>query len=78
MMKQLSGLDASFLYMETPEMPMHVGALHLFEMPAGYKGNFVADMRRHMAQRLPLGGFLVFAGAFAPWAAAVALRISVE
>jgi WS/DGAT/MGAT family acyltransferase len=53
-MKQLSGLDASFLYMETPEMPMHVGALHLFEMPAGYKGNFVADMRRHMAQRLPL------------------------
>jgi diacylglycerol O-acyltransferase len=53
-MKQLSGLDASFLYMETPEMPMHVGALHLFEMPAGYKGNFAADMRRHMAQRLPL------------------------
>jgi len=53
-MKQLSGLDASFLYMETPEMPMHVGALHVFEMPASYKGNFVADMRRHMAQRLPL------------------------
>jgi WS/DGAT/MGAT family acyltransferase len=53
-MKQLSGLDASFLYMETPEMPMHVGALHLFELPAGYKGSFVADMRRHMAARLPL------------------------
>ena len=52
-MKQLSGLDASFLYMETPEMPMHVGALHLFEMPAGYKGSFVADMRRHIAARLP-------------------------
>ncbi|WP_280156183.1 wax ester/triacylglycerol synthase family O-acyltransferase [Piscinibacter sp. XHJ-5] len=53
-MKQLSGLDASFLYMETPEMPMHVGALHVFELPAGYKGDFVADMRRHMAARLPL------------------------
>ncbi|HEV7912121.1 MAG TPA: wax ester/triacylglycerol synthase family O-acyltransferase [Albitalea sp.] len=53
-MKQLSGLDASFLYMETPEMPMHVGALHLFELPESYKGHFAADMRKHMAQRLPL------------------------
>ena len=53
-MKQLSGLDASFLYLETPEMPMHVGALHLFEMPAGYKGNFVADLRRHLEKRLVL------------------------
>jgi WS/DGAT/MGAT family acyltransferase len=53
-MKQLSGLDASFLYLETPEMPMHVGALHLFELPAGYKGSFAADVRRHLAQRLAL------------------------
>ena len=53
-MKQLSGLDASFLYMETPQMPMHVGAMHVFELPASYQGNFVADMRRHMAMRLPL------------------------
>lgn len=53
-MKQLSGLDASFLYLESPEMPMHVGALHVFEMPAGYKGSFAADMRKHMAARLPL------------------------
>ncbi len=53
-MKQLSGLDASFLYLETAEMPMHVGALHLFELPRSYRGNFVADMRRHVASRLPL------------------------
>src|SRR5262245_20827266 len=53
-MKQLSGLDASFLYLETPEMPMHVGALHVFELPAGYKGRFVRDMRRHVAKRLPM------------------------
>lgn len=57
-MKQLSGLDASFLYMETPEMPMHVGALHLFELPAGYKGSFVADVRRHIGSRLPLAQVL--------------------
>jgi len=52
-MQQLSGLDASFLYLETPEMPMHVGALHVFELPAGYKGRFVNDLRKHMAARLP-------------------------
>ncbi|HTT10645.1 MAG TPA: wax ester/triacylglycerol synthase family O-acyltransferase [Burkholderiaceae bacterium] len=53
-MKQLSGLDASFLYLETPEMPMHVGALHVFELPTGYKGRFVRDLRRHVARRLPM------------------------
>ena len=55
-MKQLSGLDASFLYLETAEMPMHVGALHLYELPAGYKGRFVRDLRKHVASRLPLMG----------------------
>ena len=53
-MKQLSGPDASFLHMETPQMPMHVGALHLFELPASYRGNFLADMRAHMATRISL------------------------
>ena len=31
-MLQLSGLDATFLYLESPEMPMHVGALHILLM----------------------------------------------
>jgi diacylglycerol O-acyltransferase len=53
-MKQLSGLDASFLYLETAEMPMHVGALNIYELPAGYKGRFVRDLRRHVAKRLPM------------------------
>ena len=53
-MRQLSGLDASFLYLETAEMPMHVGALHQFELPAHYRGNFLDDMRAHMATRIPL------------------------
>ena len=53
-MQQLSGLDATFLYLETPQMPMHVGALHVFELPAGYKGRFVTALRLHMASRLPI------------------------
>ena len=53
-MKQLSGLDASFLYLETPEMPMHVGALHLLELPPGYRGRFVTALRKHIASRLPV------------------------
>ena len=32
-MNHLSGMDASFLHLETPEMPMHVGSLMLFELP---------------------------------------------
>lgn len=53
-MKQLAGLDASFLYLETPQMPMHVGALHVLELPEGYDGDFVEDLREHMRARLPL------------------------
>lgn len=52
-MKQLSGLDATFLYLETPEMPMHVGALHLYELPAGFRGKFITAVRKHVASRMP-------------------------
>lgn len=57
-MQQLSGLDATFLFLETPEMPMHVGALHLFELPAGSKGRFVTALRKHIEARLPVAGVL--------------------
>lgn len=53
-MKQLAGLDATFLYLETPEMPMHVGALNIYQLPPGHQGSFVTQLRQHMAQRLPL------------------------
>ncbi len=57
-MQQLSGLDASFLYLETAEMPMHVGALHIFELPAGYRGKFVTALRKHITSRLPVAPVL--------------------
>ena len=34
-MKKLGGIDASFLYMETPETPMHVAGLTFIELPEG-------------------------------------------
>jgi len=53
-MEHLSGLDAAFLHLETPETPMHVGGLHLFEMPAGYDGDFYEDVKAHVARRMHL------------------------
>ena len=53
-MDHLSGLDATFLYMETPETPMHVGGLNIYELPPGYEGDFLENLRAHIAQRMHL------------------------
>ena len=53
-MKSLTGLDATFLYLETPEMPMHVGSLNLCELPAGFKGSFHQEVTQHIARRMHL------------------------
>lgn len=55
-MKQLSGLDAAFLHLELPEMPMHIGALHLFDLPKNYRGDFYDDVKAHVAGRMHLAG----------------------
>ncbi len=53
-LKHLSGLDATFLYLETPQTPMHVGSLHLYELPTGFKGSFHAQVVKHLAKRIHL------------------------
>ncbi|MES2942566.1 MAG: wax ester/triacylglycerol synthase family O-acyltransferase [Pseudomonadota bacterium] len=53
-MKSLTGLDATFLYLETPEMPMHVGSFNLCELPVGFKGSFHKEVTRHIAKRMHL------------------------
>ena len=53
-MDHLSGLDAIFLYTETPETPMHVGGLNIYELPAGYEGDFLDNLREHIARRMHL------------------------
>lgn len=51
-MQQLTGLDATFLYLESPTMPMHLGALQLLALPPGFKGRFATRLRQHVAERL--------------------------
>jgi WS/DGAT/MGAT family acyltransferase len=53
-MKSLTGLDATFLYLETPEMPMHVGSFNLCELPSGFKGSFHKAVQKHIASRMHL------------------------
>ena len=53
-MNHLSGLDATFLHFETAEMPMHVGSLHVLDLPEGYEGDFYEDAKAHMAARMHL------------------------
>jgi WS/DGAT/MGAT family acyltransferase len=52
--ERLSGLDASFLYMETPTMHMHVGMAAVFDpstVPGGYSFRRV---RQRISDRIPL------------------------
>lgn len=53
-MNHLSGIDAAFLHLETPEMPMHVGSLHVLELPPGHEGDFFEDVKARLAARLHL------------------------
>lgn len=58
MLKQLSDQDASFLYAETSETPMHVGSLSLVELPEGDPGDFFGIYKAHVASRLVLVPFM--------------------
>jgi diacylglycerol O-acyltransferase len=53
-MNHLSGLDATFLHMESPEMPMHVGSLNVMDLPEGYTGEFYEDAKQRVAERMHL------------------------
>ena len=53
-MIHLSTVDAAFLHLETPETPMHVASLSLFEPPKGYKGDYYEDVKALIAKRMHL------------------------
>ena len=50
----LSGLDASFLYLETPEQPMHVSSLCVYEVPPKLKRTFPKAVVAHLKKRVHL------------------------
>jgi diacylglycerol O-acyltransferase / wax synthase len=66
-MQQLSALDALFLYLETPETPMHVGSLILFQKPKGHRGSFYPNIRRHIESRIHLAPLFTRKLAFMPF-----------
>ena len=53
-MIHLSAMDASFLHLETPEMPMQVGSLQIADLPEGYAGDYYEDVKRYLAGRMHL------------------------
>jgi diacylglycerol O-acyltransferase / wax synthase len=53
-MNHLTGLDAAFLHLESPETPMHVGGLSILELAPDYTGNFMDDVRAHIQSRMHL------------------------
>ena len=52
-MEQLSGQDASFVYLETPTTPMHIGSVGIYD-PSSAPGGFVRfkDILAHIDSRL--------------------------
>jgi diacylglycerol O-acyltransferase / wax synthase len=66
-MKSLSGLDATFLYLETPETPMHVGSLNLYELPPGFQGSFHKALQTHIGKRMHLAPIFSRKLAFMPF-----------
>ncbi|MEP7083802.1 MAG: wax ester/triacylglycerol synthase family O-acyltransferase, partial [Betaproteobacteria bacterium] len=65
-MHHLSALDALFLHLETPDMPMHVGSLILFEKPKGHRGSFYKNIRVHIESRIHLAPLFSRRLAFVP------------
>ena len=66
-MKMLTGVDGAFLHLETPATPMHVGSLHVFDLPTGYRGDFHADVKRQMRKRLHIAPVFTHKLAAMPW-----------
>jgi len=56
--RKLTSVDGAFLYLETPETPMHVGSMAIFKLPEGYRGDFFEDFKAQIAARLHLAPML--------------------
>jgi diacylglycerol O-acyltransferase / wax synthase len=64
--RKLSAMDAAYLYMETPEVPMHVGSMAIFKLPEAYRGDFFEEMKKMIGGRLHLAPMLTWKLAHTP------------
>jgi len=53
-MQQLSGLDAAFVYLETPRTPMHIGGTYLIDGKTAGKGFGREAVLEHVQKRLQI------------------------
>ncbi len=54
-MNHLSGLDATFLHLESPEMPMHIGSLCVMDLPEGFASDdFFEAAKQRISERMHL------------------------
>lgn len=57
-MANMSTLDATFLYNETPETPMHVAGLAIFKPHGDYAGDVFQDYQKFVADRVHLISYM--------------------
>ena len=55
---KLTSVDGAFLYLETPETPMHVGSMAIFKLPPDYRGDFFEEFKAQIGARLHLAPML--------------------
>ena len=58
--RRLTAVDASFLYLETPEVPMDIGSMAIFQLPDKTRGDFFEDLKAMIAARLHLAPMLTW------------------
>src|SRR5262245_51900398 len=59
-MRKLTSMDASFLYLETPEVPMHVGGMAIFRVTDGNRADFFEGLKSLVGKRLHLAPMLTW------------------
>src|SRR6266481_1519619 len=58
--RKLTAIDASYLYMETPEVPMHIGSMAIFQLPDNHREDFFEDLKAMIGRRLHLAPMLTW------------------
>jgi diacylglycerol O-acyltransferase len=64
--RKLTAIDASYLYMETPEVPMHIGSMAIFQLPDNHREDFFEGLRAIIGRRLHLAPMLTWKLAHTP------------